>query len=168
MILGTLKEQRLVLWDAQKSQATARYHEGARERNRTVEATRNVKSTSREHATHYRDAYPTPNVGHYTKQEDYYGDSYEIENQINFSAESNRNNPHGLQGLLFQESLALIDERIRIFQDIDDRANYLQTLVYVPLPLIQVDNTLTPPPRTYKESTPTKTAKNPQSTLSPS
>ncbi|QSZ32130.1 hypothetical protein DSL72_001699 [Monilinia vaccinii-corymbosi] len=40
--------------------------------------------------------------------------------------QSSPNNPRGIHGLLFRESLALIEERLDVFRDINDRATYLE------------------------------------------
>ncbi|KAM0139403.1 hypothetical protein ACHAP3_003173 [Botrytis cinerea] len=59
----------------------------------------------------------------------YHGDNYggfEIMNTGPAINQSARDDTRGVQGLLFRESLALIDERIEVFRDINGRAMYLE------------------------------------------
>lgn len=101
----------------------------------------------------------------------YYRDNYEDMDPKSPSPMINQlspNNPRGIQGLLFRESLALIEERIEVFRDINDRATYLENWVicfFAPSGLVQYQkHLLTRRLRTSAVSTRTKTDKRQPST----
>lgn len=79
--------------------------------------------------------------------------------------------PNGVQSLLVQDSLVLLDKRIRDFKEIEERAIDLETWVYICTCLSNSShsnadlNRLT---RTSRKSTLIRTAKTPPSSFSPS
>lgn len=76
-----------------------------------------------------------PRSRYYTSHEkaDHLRDDYQFDLDLKAQSplvnQSSTNNPRGIQGLLFRESLTLIEERIEVFRDINDRATYLETWV---------------------------------------
>ncbi|CAD6445946.1 79cbdec4-4d36-4b36-bb97-543955684f77 [Sclerotinia trifoliorum] len=120
VILETLENQREVLNDAQYAQS--RQNIEIDKVNRVVPAPKYEYKTSTfvEPRTTNHSGYER--TGHYKEKYE------DLEAKIS-DPEMNRspsNNPRGVQGLLFRESLALIEERIEVFRDINDRANYLE------------------------------------------
>lgn len=78
--------------------------------------------------------------------------------------------PNGIQGLFIQDSLALLEKRIRDFKEMNDRASDLEIWVSSPItvPAVLDELSLTSGiSRISKRSTPTKTAKKPPSSPSP-
>ncbi|EDN99944.1 hypothetical protein SS1G_02802 [Sclerotinia sclerotiorum 1980 UF-70] len=120
VILETLETQREVLNDAQYSQS--RQNIEIDRVNRVSPAPKYEYKTST-----FVEPRTTNHMGY--ERTGHYKEKYEdLEAKIS-GPEMDRlpsNNPRGVQGLLFRESLALIEERIEVFRDINDRANYLE------------------------------------------
>ncbi|ESZ93269.1 hypothetical protein SBOR_6369 [Sclerotinia borealis F-4128] len=119
VILDTLEIQREVLYDAQNAQLRPKLQDG--KVNRVVPKYEYKPSTFAEPRATNPMNYEPPV---------YYRDNYEFDLNIKTPSplvdQSSPNNPRGVNGLLFRESLALIEERIGVFRDINERATYLE------------------------------------------
>ncbi|TGO17316.1 hypothetical protein BPAE_0437g00020 [Botrytis paeoniae] len=120
VILETLETQREVIQNALHAQSRSNFQNARL--NRVVP----------EHKYEYKQPkFVEPRTTNYRNHERsvYHGDNYgdlEIMTAGLAINQSVRDNTRGVQGLLFRESLALIDERIEVFRDINDRAIYLE------------------------------------------
>ncbi|KAB8298999.1 hypothetical protein EYC80_001134 [Monilinia laxa] len=121
IILETLETQREILNDAQKAQLRPNYQDGRS--NRVVHAPKYEYKPSPFAEPRIR------NITSYDKPIDYhnnYGFDLEIKTPSPRNNQWSPDNSRGIQGLLFRESLALIEERIEVFRNINDRATYLE------------------------------------------
>ncbi|TGO45808.1 hypothetical protein BOTNAR_0637g00020 [Botryotinia narcissicola] len=120
VILETLETQREVIQNALHAQSRSNFLSARL--NRVVP----------EHKYGYKlPTFVEPRTGNYRNHERsvYHGDNYgdlEVMTTVPAFNQSARDNTRGVQGLLFRESLALIDERIEVFRDINGRAMYLE------------------------------------------
>ncbi|TGO84528.1 hypothetical protein BPOR_0494g00040 [Botrytis porri] len=120
VILETLETQREVIQNALHAQSRSNFQNARL--NRVVP----------EHKYEYKlPTFVEPRDAYYRNQERsiYHGDNYgdlEVMTAGPVMNQSIRDDTRGVQGLLFRESLALIDERIEVFRDINGRAMYLE------------------------------------------
>ncbi|KAF5867786.1 putative mg2+ transporter protein [Botrytis fragariae] len=120
VILETLETQREVIQNALHAQSRSNFQNSRL--NRVVP----------EHKYEYKlPTFVQPRTTNYRNHERsvYHGDNYgDLEIMTTGPAinQSAGDNTRGVQGLLFRESLALIDERIEVFRDINGRAMYLE------------------------------------------
>ncbi|KAI9642368.1 hypothetical protein NHQ30_009172 [Ciborinia camelliae] len=121
VILDTLETQREVLNDAQNAQLRPNFQDGRVNRAVPEPKYEYKPSTFLEHRA-------TNHIIH--ERPVHYRDAYEFDMDIKtpspMTNPSSPHNPRGVQGLLFRESLALIEERIEVFRDINERATYLE------------------------------------------
>ncbi|THV51590.1 hypothetical protein BGAL_0105g00040 [Botrytis galanthina] len=120
VILETLETQREVIQNALHAQSRSNFQNARL--NRVVP----------DHKYEYKlPTFVEPRTANYRNHERsvYHGDNYgdlEVMTAVPAINQSARDNTRGVQGLLFRESLALIDERIEVFRDINGRAMYLE------------------------------------------
>lgn len=127
VILETLETQREVIQNALHAQSRSSF-QNAR-----------LNRVAPDHKYEYKlPTFVEPRTANYRNHERsvYHGDNYgdlEVMTAVPAINQSARDNTRGVQGLLFRESLALIDERIEVFRDINGRAMYLEDWVIISL-----------------------------------
>ncbi|KAA8570208.1 hypothetical protein EYC84_002526 [Monilinia fructicola] len=120
VILETLETQRAILDDAQNAQLRPHFQDGRL--NRVVHAPKYEYRPSTFVEPHTRNTMSETPINH----PEYYEVDLGIRTPSPPKNQSSPDNSRGVQGLLFRESLALIEERIKVFHDINDRATYLE------------------------------------------
>lgn len=123
VILETLETQRAILDDAQNAQLRPHFQDGRL--NRVVHAPKYEYRPSTFVEPHTRNTMSETPINH----PEYYEVDLGIRTPSPPKNQSSPDNSRGVQGLLFRESLALIEERIKVFHDINDRATYLEDWV---------------------------------------